>query len=510
MSQTITSGIQAIDGFTVRPVGTITWADLGSAPYTTWDSWTNWTQTPGNIVVSETVDTGSVDHYLPLADVLTEGDLTVTVDVSDTGLFAGEETTTSFTTDDVGQSLVKGRHIRWNFTVAPTVAEPVPYLQYFVQANNNLKDIYLDDVAVPELATDSLGFRLIDHPLGAVKNVQATTLQGDDYVDNGYVLVYDQLDSYVRTANDSLLTTHGTPTYVDGFKPRLDKAIQFNGTDTAVEFDNSTNGLISGYPFTIDFLFKVPPISASDPRAQGKYLFASEHTGLVGNQIILVYIQEGDSTDDSELVVGIPSITGNQIVHQPFPLQGDRWYHYSLTVESAQSIRSFIATADGENSGDGVGEGNGDVIESTSFDEDLTIADTYFIGKWDVYGTAQDFANWEDVEIDEFRITDGAEQNADNYWVSPGYIVTPFTSDANTSMLLHFDDSVADDNLVRTGTEDYFYRQNGGSAVVEQKNPLALKIVDYNGDAWDGAIDLHLRGLPKIAKLGNSLVEKFD
>ena len=188
----------------------------------------------------------------------------------------------------------------------------------------------------------------------------------------------------------------------------------------------------------------------------------------------------------------------------------DQTKPYSLTVESAQSIRSFIATADGENSGDGVGEGNGDVIESTSFDEDLTIADTYFIGKWDVYGTAQDFALWEDVEIDEFRITNGAEQNADNYWTSPGYIVTPFTSDENTSMLLHFDNSVADDNLVRTGTEDYFYRQNGGSAVVEQKNPLALKVVDYNGDAWDGAIDLHLRGLPKIAKLGNSLVEKFD
>jgi len=203
MAQTITSGILAADSVTIRPLGSITWNDLDSSPYSSWENWTSWSAEPSNIVVSETVDTGTSAYYIPLANIETQGDLTVSVDYSDTGLFSGEETTVSFPTDNVATDIEQGRYVRWNFTVAPTASEPVPYLFYNVQASDSPVDIYLEDVAVPELPTDSLGFRLVDHPLGRINHVQATTLQGDTYVDNGYVFTFSALDDYVRTANTS-------------------------------------------------------------------------------------------------------------------------------------------------------------------------------------------------------------------------------------------------------------------------------------------------------------------
>lgn len=510
MAQTITSGILANDGVTIRPLGGVTWADLDSSPYATWENWTSWTTEAQNIQVSETVNTGTSDYYVPMATVETLGDVTITVDYSDTGLFSGEETTITFPTENVVTDIAKGKYVRWNFTVAPNAADATPYLFYNVQANNAPVDIYLEDVSVPSLPTDSLGFRLIDHPLGAVKHVQATTLQGDDYVDNGYYLTYDLLDSYVRTANTSLVTEDGTMTYVDGYKPRLGKAIKFNGTNQAIELDNSGGDLIDTYPYTIEFLFKVPPISASDNRGAGRYLFADDWSEASPALDLLIRVDEGDSTgSDSRLFVQISGMAEGAIPHTPFPIQGDRWYHYSLTFYSSTSIRSMVATLDGENSGDGVGEGPGDSFTRSAgdFNYASVIPPKFYLGK--EYIVAPLYVSWTDVEIDEFRITNGAEENATNYW-SSGLLVTPLTSRPNTTLLLHFDDNTTDDNLVRTGTEDYTYRQNGGSAVVETKNPLALKVVDYNGDPWDGAVDLHLRGVPKVIKLGNQLSIKYD
>lgn len=509
MAQTITSGILANDGVTIRPLGSITWADLGSSPYSSWENWTSWTESPQNIVVNEVYDAGTSAYRVPLVSTEVGGTLTVTVDVSDTGLFAGEQSTISFASDDVGQDLIKGRYYRWNFTVAPNADYPIPYLQYFTEVSSRQVDYYLEDVAVPALATDSLGFRLIDHSLGAVTHVQATTLQGDDYVDNGYYLTFALLDSYVRSANTSLITVGGTPTYVDSYAPRLSKAIKFNGVDQYVEFDNTARDLIDGYPYTMEFLFKVPPISGSDNRADTRHLVVDNWDESIPNIDLLIRVVDGTqtSTGNSEVWTQIAGLTNAQIKHTPFPIEGDRWYHYSITFYNAQSIRSVIATLDGENSGSGVGEGAGDAIETTDFTYDSELPDTIMMGR-SVSGSTV-YNTFTDVVIDEFRITNGAEENASDYWDS-GLLVTPLISKPNTTMLLHFDNSIQDDNLVRTGTDDYTLRQNGGSAVVESKNPLALKVVDYNGDAWDGAIDLHLRGLPKIAKLGNNLITKFD
>lgn len=47
-------------------------------------------------------------------------------------------------------------------------------------------------------------------------------------------------------------------------------------------------------------------------------------------------------------------------------------------------------------------------------------------------------------------------------------------------------------------SQPYIQQQLGGVAVIESKSPLAVKVVDYNGDPWDGTVDLVLRGVPKI------------
>jgi len=215
---------------------------------------------------------------------------------------------------------------------------------------------------------------------------------------------------------------------------------------------------------------------------------ASESIQLVhletGSPDLEIFLGVARTSDDEPLITyqgpGLSSPEYHNTIIEP-----DTWYHYAWTLESGTLVEAYIDGADGS---------------APTLTSSLPSISTIEFG----YDSA--LSQYYEVYFDEIRISDGIVR-----YPEPGITrYEPWVSDEYTTMLIHGDDTIEDDNLVRTGTEDYFYRQNGGSAVVEAKNPLALKVVDYNGDAWDGAVDLHLRGLPKVAKIGNQLAIKYD
>lgn len=494
MAQTITSGILAQDRTTIRPVGSITWAALDSSPYSTWENWLSWTEEPANIVVVETIDTGASDYYVPQAEILTEGNLTVTVKVSDTGLFAGEETSYQFATEDVGEKLIKGRYIRWTFTVAPNASSPVPYLQYFAQANNSLVEVFLDDIAVPSLPTDSLGFRLITHPLGAVKNVQATTLQGDDYVDNGYYLLYEQLEPYLRTSNTSLITSTGITYSTNVPYPRHLQSARFDNPNDVIYVANTDNRIVdANNDFTLEFWFNTDDFDFTGDEGSDEFRVITtldKLSELNQGQVTIFLIKQADNQKIylQWLITQLPS--GSTTRTHTVEIVPGQWYHFSISIENGIYVESYL------NGGDGI---------APTLSSAFATPDRIIIGNGQIIDSV--FIDYFEGYISEYRISN-IVRYPEPYNINT--VFSPFVSDQYTTLLLHFDGSIEDDTLVRTGTEDYTYRQNGGTAVVESKNPLALKVVDYNGDAWDGAVDLHLRGLPQVARLGNSIVQKFD
>ena len=91
----------------------------------------------------------------------------------------------------------------------------------------------------------------------------------------------------------------------------------------------------------------------------------------------------------------------------------------------------------------------------------------------------------------------------DNFRVSSSILYTDtFTPPTDlydrTDTLFLLTEELADDVIPDLGDDEYFVTQRGGVAVVESKNPLTIRVVDYQGAAWDGTVDLVVRGLPKI------------
>jgi hypothetical protein len=484
MAQTIITGQLDRDGVTVIPSSGVTWDELGSSPYASWNNWTSWTNEPANIVVNEVIDAGSVAYRAPLITVFTQGTLTLVLDISSTGLFTGEQETITFT-DTSFKTYPQGRYYRWRITVAPSVDEPVPSLTYSADISEVVFDQYLDDVAVPALPTDSSGYRLVSHNFGAIKHVQATTMQGEDYADFNYVLSAEGNIANARPDRTSLVTTTGTPSYVTStLYPRFGKAIFLDGVNDSINIDNSTRSIISGSStagnFTIEFWFMIP---------SGSPAFSGASVRLAGLDFI-------DTTGDFEIYVGVADdINGNPLVsfqgafgspqiHENTPILANTWYHYSWSLEGL-NIEAYINGVDGK--------------APTSVNTVPAISRIRF-GRSTIVDSL-----YSSYYLDEVRISNNIRYPEPNYATQS---VQPFSSDSNTTLLLHLNDNTDDDYSKTVGTEDYFYKQNGGTVTVENKNPLAIKVVDYNGDAWDGAVDLHLRGTPQIALVNNSVTTR--
>ena len=484
MAITITTGHQDQNG-TYLPQDTNTWADLANPPFGTWANWTTWHPQPQDIELVITDDLGSVFLRQPQLILDSQGDLSITLKISDTGAFAGEETTIDLS-DGTAKSYVQGRYYRYLITIAQDSDTPIPQAgvgwdtAYLIDTETQV----LNDVDIPSASTDSSGFSLVDTTLGLITNVQATALQGDDYVADGYhVPLQNATVGNSRTSvaftNNNVTTTNAIQkiTTIDslnfGGRDGQDRSIEF---DTVDVFDWGAND------FTIEFWMRPSEIStfnqifyqdtgSADPGTDDRIGMT-----IQDGHLYLSIIMSDDT--DYQLLTGT--------VSDPAVLTQDTWHHVAV-VRSSTSFKLYL---DGVEK-DSQAIGASDSVKSTTR--------SFFIG-------GEDSDNDDDIDTD-FNYSDYAGYIQQFIvWDSAKYTTafTPSTveqyQETGVELLLTSVNGTILDNSNPTdyGDDFYFILQRGGVAVVESKNPLSIRVVNYQGEPWDGTVDLVLRGLPKI------------
>lgn len=200
MTITVNSGL-LVEGL-IQPTDNTTWADLGDSLFGTWASWTSYHPEPNTISITVDEDYGSIDFRTPLIDYQIEGTATVELKISDTGSFAGEETTISVTDTSVGYT--SGRYYRWNITVETDSATLVPVISE-PRTNFTLEsfDEVIENVDTSTLAEDSIGNKVLETDIGLVTAIVATAQQEGTTYSSG--LLQDRMyaipDDYVFQEN---------------------------------------------------------------------------------------------------------------------------------------------------------------------------------------------------------------------------------------------------------------------------------------------------------------------
>jgi hypothetical protein len=456
---TVLTGEQVSDIYT--PVNAFDWADLGSSPYGSWSNWTSW-RIPANtnVVVQLDDDLGSSDYRIPFLEVIQQGDISISLKISDTGTFTGEETTVNFVFETPA-SFSKGRYYRWTLTATANSEFATPIIQFFrTFYDTTLSVETLEDVDVFANSTTSLNTNL-----GLIRNIQATALQGDPYVVDGYVIA-SQDSSYTRTP--ASLTNSGS-SIVAG---RIENAFEFGGGADAI-----TVALAQELPQgTTDFTFETwvyVDNSFVGNDETGYVIFSPLDSAASGDFFFFIE----DNTTYASVAYQIEFDGSNVFPNQsPVDLQisTDTWHHWAV-VRNGSIIQMYL---DGVLLDTKTLPGGVNAVCNATVDNIIIGGNNFnqgFIGK-----------------IDELRITTTAKYNSaftPQTW--------PFTNDPGTVLLLHAEDYTDDGGTVY-GSDPYFIIQKGGSPVIKQKNPPQVQVVDYNGDAWDGTVDVVLRGYPKI------------
>lgn len=477
MALTINQGFAAEFG-TILPADNVTWADLGSSPYASWSNWTSWHPSPKDIQVTVVDDQLRKDYRIPTLDVESEGELTVALAVSDTGAFSGEETSVSLTTG-VTTPAPQTRYYQYTITVTTDSNTPLPYIgAYRTGYNQELRTEILNDVDVPALPIDSTGFRLVDTTIGTVRNVQATALQGGLYVNEGYVLSNYSMQDYLRTpetiTNDGVSFDTGISKFGTG-------SIDFSSSaGSYIEVDNSTNKFWnsdSNTVYTLEFWFYA---TESHATAGTQTLFATVPPEGV-NKSAFVQLQAPTASGDFKLTYQIAEDpTGVTVRSHTGDLNINTWYHFAITLENL-FVESYLNGGDGTAptlGGPVFGEGSIRFGQSASGTNDFT------------------------GRLDEIRISQI------NRYPSPFTPSTErFYNDPDTVLLIHGDTDISDDGGIDYGADEYFVTQLGGIAMVQSKNPLSITVSDYEGTAWDGSVDIVVRGFGGLTPTSRGITE---
>jgi len=305
--------------------------------------------------------------------------------------------------------------------------------------------------------------------LGLVRNIQATALQGDTYVETDYI-IESQGSDYLRTAktvtnNESVAIDTDTKQFGTGsFYWNADRNLTVNMLQ---DNDHSTNDFTYEAWVNVDSsfansvgLFRILNTN-SDSAAAGAIRISgiSNATGGTENLWRLDYDIDIDDTQYGVSLGLSPT------------LAYDTWHHIAVVRESS-SLKLF---ANGSLLSTETITGSGVADDTTS---------TLYVGSGD--------SNFYRGYIDEVRISTSARYSTA---FTPSTV--SFTNDADTVLLLHADD-FTDDGGIAYGEDPYIVVQAGGSPVIKQKNPPQVEVVDYSGNPWDGTVDVVLRGLPKI------------
>ena len=184
MTLSVTNAQQERSVYTATSLDT--WTTLASSPYATWANWTQWNTNPRTISATETIDEGSVLLRTPTLVYGSNVFGTVTIKISDTGLFAGEETTITPSLF-VNQTYPAGRHYRVTVTLAPDSQGTIPYLagwNWVMVRNFITEDLFDVNTASLSGTQDS---RLLSTTVPIVTDMRAMSQTSEPYVTATYV-----------------------------------------------------------------------------------------------------------------------------------------------------------------------------------------------------------------------------------------------------------------------------------------------------------------------------------
>lgn len=185
---TLTAGqLDSVSG-NYRGANADTWASLGSSPYATWANWRYWATNPQNLQVRIDDDLGTVKLRAPtltLQDIF--GSITsISLKISNTGSFSGEETTYTFSTG-VDVEVISGRYYRWTVTVSGLSNLPAELPDITTEYIEDLQTVYLQNIDTSTLQSSS-GYRIVDHDLGSIDTCIITAHDNYAWVDRAYAL----------------------------------------------------------------------------------------------------------------------------------------------------------------------------------------------------------------------------------------------------------------------------------------------------------------------------------
>ena len=180
MTTTVIQGLYDINAESYQGVSANDWTD-----YTDWSTWLNWTQDSADLIVQVDDDLDTVAVRVPQLNLVAQGTQTITLKVSNTGAFAGEETTIAFTYDGSAVSIPAGRYYRWSVTVSE-LNDQTPVIE---QIESSYSTVYTTQefISVDTSTLDgTVDARTVPTTVGTVYSAVITTTKNTAYVDRAY------------------------------------------------------------------------------------------------------------------------------------------------------------------------------------------------------------------------------------------------------------------------------------------------------------------------------------
>ena len=481
MTITVTQGYQnAVDQY-LGGSG-ITWADLGSSPYGSWTNWTEYKPVPQNVIVQVDDDLETIAVRTPTCEIDYEGALTsIQLKISSTGSFSGEETTINFT-DGVAVDWEGGRYYRWTIEVEAD-GETLPLIEdvetsYLTGITQEL----VNNLSIPSTAVDSSGHTVVTNTISKVVNVQATTLQGGFYVEDGYMIDTQTTGSeYLRTAKS--ITNVGVTQVTDQVYAG-DYSFFWDGSDDFA-VDNPDNYFNDSQDTTWEAWIRFDNIPSDSVVIA--YIHDKDSSDGYRQPLLLRYVWDGANHSLLCNVQGNNNI--NNVSSGTDPFTTDTWYHIAVTHTASTGSTSLYIDGTLQNT-----ETYGSPIGIDTTDQsrmalgcEISTVDGSFTGNERLDG-------WMDnVRVSASVLYSGAS------------FTPPTQLYDRTDTLFLLTEALSDTVLADFGADRYIEQQLGGIAVIESKNPLTVRVVDYQGNPWDGTVDVVIRGFPKIESSANGV-----